>query len=202
MMDARKGFTLLEVTIASAIMVIVLAAVCTFFVGIHRLIYHAYYVSRSSLDLRAEREHLLFHTYHEGGNAYWAGALSAWHRIAATPGTDAADDSSGSLSFDVLGLDTGARRPRFGERTVTYPPAASQKLTTAVVGSSLDTGTTLKGRNLPILIPVTLRRKIGNSASITEMHKERVVIPVLGAAQVWDANENANVFHDTEGVSK
>ncbi len=120
-MRTRKGFTLLEVMIASAISVIAMAALATFFLGVQRLVAHAFCVAQASLDMRAEREHLLFHAYHEGGNAYWAGALSPWHKIAVTEGE--VGGVSGALRFDVMGPDLGSMRLRGDRRSTTYPAA-------------------------------------------------------------------------------
>lgn len=201
-MKMRTGFTLIEVMITSTIMVIAMTAVATLFMGIHRLVSHSYCVARASLDLRAEREHLLFHTYHEGGNSYWAGALSAWHKVNVTQGSEA-NDIAGSLRFDVMGLETWALRTRFGERTAEYPPSSSEKFVRAIVDGNTyklnnSTGVTLKGSNLPILIPVKLVCKSGFGNTV-ETYAQRVVIPVFGAAQVWN---NENVFHDTAGVNE
>ena len=137
-MNARKGFTLLEVMIASAIMVIAMAGVATLFTGIHRLVANAFCVAQASLDLRAEREHLLFHAYHEGGNAHWAGALSSWHKIDVTQGNGSG--ASGSLKFDVMGLETWALRLRGDMRSTTYPASGYVKNATPTIQEVLATG--------------------------------------------------------------
>ena len=199
MMKARKGFTLLEVMIASSIMLIAMAAVATFFLGIQRLVANAFCVAQASLDLRAEREHLLFHTYHEGGNAYWAGALSPWHKIEVTQGT--VGGASGSLKFDVMGLDSGTMRVRNDKRTTTYPAANFVKMASPTIQEVLVTGKTQKGSNLPILIPVRLSRTVKRGL-YEYTAASRVVIPVFGAAQSWNLGEPENVFYDTVGVDE
>ena len=196
MMNARKGFTLLEVMIASAIMVIVMAAVAVFFTGIHRLVANAFCVAQASLDMRVEREHLLFHAYHEGGNAYWAGALSPWHRIDVTQGS--VGGASGALRFDVMGLDMGLMRVRNDKRTTAYPAANFVKMATPTIQEVLVFGKTQKGTGLPILIPVRLERTVTRGL-YEYTAASRVVIPVFGAAQSWNAE---NVFHDTVGVDE
>ncbi len=199
MMRARKGFTLLEVMIASSIMVIAMAAVATFFTGIHRLVANAFCVAQASLDMRVEREHLLFHTYHEGGNAYWAGALSPWHKIEVTQGT--VGGASGSLKFDVMGLDSGTMRVRNDKRSVTYPAADFVKMASPTIQEVLATGKTQKGSNLPILIPVRLSRTVKRGL-YEYTAASRVVIPVFGAVQSWNLGEPENVFYDTVGVDE
>ncbi len=198
-MRTRKGFTLLEVMIASAISVIAMAALATFFLGVQRLVAHAFCVAQASLDMRAEREHLLFHAYHEGGNAYWAGALSPWHKIAVTEGE--VGGVSGALRFDVMGPDLWSMRLRGDRRSTTYPAANFVQKASPTIQDVLVYGRTQKGTNLPILIPVRLERKVKRGL-YEYTAASRVVIPVFGAQQTWNANEPENVFYDTVGVNE
>ncbi len=95
----RGGFTLVEIMFVLLISCTVMVAVGTLFIGSHRLIKQSYGVARASLDLRAEREHLLFHSNHEGGNAYWGGLLSASKREGL---------SSDRIRYTATGIDMGS----------------------------------------------------------------------------------------------
>ena len=175
-MTARCGFTLLELMVASAISVVVATAIGTFFIGAHRLVKHSSSVARASLDLRAEREHLLFHSNHEGGNAHWGGLLSA---------TDVDGSGTSQIRYTANGCDSGSgsSMSRSGQ---SYPNNDAKPHATVSIGSS--SGSTL--------CSVILTRTIGDADAGHQVFtlKDRVLVPAFGKSQ---STSNA-IFSDEE----
>ena len=174
-MTARRGFTLLELMVASAISVVIATAIGTFFVGAHRLVKQSSSVARASLDLRAEREHLLFHSNHEGGNAHWGGLLSA---------TDVQSGSS-QIRYTANGCDSGSgsSMSRSGQA---YPNNDAKPHATVSIGSS--SGSTL--------CSIVLTRTIGDADAGQQVFtlKDRVLVPAFGMSQ----STSTAIFSDEE----
>ncbi len=72
----RSGFTLLELMIVSAIMVLVLGGMATLLIGSHRMMKEAYATAELSLQLRMLREKLLFRVDAPGDSTLVPGVLS------------------------------------------------------------------------------------------------------------------------------
>lgn len=176
-MVERTGFTLLEMMIASAISVVVALALGTFFIGTHRLVRASHGLARASLDLRAEREHLLFHSDHEGGNALWAGLLSAWK-------TESLNKKK--VTYTATGIDASSGVSRHDRNGKTYPSDAIEPHADEVA-LGFSSGAVQRGN----LYAVTLTRTVQG-----ETLSERVVIPIFGLEQEHEAGR---VFHDQEG---
>lgn len=183
-MTARRGLTLLELTIASAVSLVVALALGTLFVGAHRLVRQSYGVARASLDLRAERDHLLFHSSHEGGNAYWGGLLSASKVESLSPYR---------VRYTATGADTGSgsSMSRNGQ---SYPDGQVASQADEAVFETLDgTG----------LYAVTLTRTVGDAAARqpTVTLSARVVVPAFGVEQQRYESPGGvvDVFNDWRG---
>lgn len=97
--SCRRGLTLLELMIASGISLVVALALATLVVGVRRLMVRSFGVARASLALRAERDRLQFHSLEEGGNALWAGLLSAG---------GVAGVMSDAVKYTSTGVDAGS----------------------------------------------------------------------------------------------
>ena len=173
-MKARRGLTLLELMIASSITLVIATAVGTLLSGTYRLVNTSSSVARASLDLRAERDHLLFHSNHEGGNAYWGGLLSA---------SGLGLSSSSRFVYTATGLDTSGGTPN---------SRSGQSYSCSDAGLLADCES-LDGTNL---FAVTLTRKIADNLTFTL--SERVVIPAFGREQTHYAD--GNVFDDWGGA--
>lgn len=184
--DRRGGFTLIEIMFVLLISCTVMMALGTLFVGSHRLMKQSYGVARASLDLRAEREHLLFHSAHEGGSAFWGGLLSA---------SKLESLSSDRVRYAATGCDrsSGSVNTRSGQ---SYPDAGSVKpLADEIsVGFSNDAigfqDSALRRENL---YAITLTRTIA-----VEPFKmsERVIVPIFGTKQAH--YRDGDVFDDGE----
>ncbi len=175
-MRSRRGFTLLEMMLASAVSAVVAVALGTFFIGVHRLVRQSSSVAQASLDLRAERDHLLFHSVHEGGNAYWGGLLSA-SRLEGV--------SSSGVRYTATGVDRSSGHPmsRSGQ---SYPNSVAAH---ADVGVGFADGD-VRRRNL---YAIRLTRTVGK-----ETLAERVVVPIFGLEQ-RKGTPASDVFYD--GIS-
>ena len=77
MVMRRRGFTLIEMMLATVVTAVLSVSLATLFVGIRRLVRQAYDDASLSLALRAERERALFNAVAEGGSVHWGGLLSA-----------------------------------------------------------------------------------------------------------------------------
>ncbi len=176
-MVERKGFTLLELMIASTISIVVALALGVFFVGTHRLVRASHGIARASLNLRAEREHLLFHSDHEGGNALWAGLLSAWKTEAL---------STKKVTYTATGIDTSSGVSRHDRNGKTYPSDAVTPQTDEVE-LGFSSGPVQRGN----LYAITLTHTVQG-----ETLQDRVVVPIFGLEQ---EHESGRVFHDKEG---
>jgi len=73
----KAGFTLLEMMIASAIVVTLFASFGTLYFGITRLIRSSYGEAVASVELRERRESILFRGPRGDGTVAWGGLLSA-----------------------------------------------------------------------------------------------------------------------------
>ena len=175
-MKARRGLTLLELMIASAISLVTAVALGTLFVGTHRLVKQSSSVARASLDLRAEREHLLFHSNHEGGSAHWGGLLSA---------TDVRSGAS-EVRYTANGCSRDSGFP-MSRANQTYPNNDAKAHADVAIGSS--SGSTL--------CSVILTRTIGDADAGHQVFtlKDRVLVPVFGMVQSTD-----NVIFSAEEV--
>ena len=171
----HAGYTLVEVMIATFVTALLATALATFFTGIHRLIRQSYCVARASLDLRAEREHLLFHSEHEGGDAFWGGLLSAWK-------IESLQDSR--IRYTSAGLFVGQVKPRHDRNGKSYP-SKPFLVQSASVGFADDAS----AKTRDSLFPVTLTQTVERVS-----RGQRVVIPLFGTEQKWNGE---NVFHDT-----
>ena len=173
----RGGFTLIEILFVLFISCTVMVALGTLFVGSHRLVKQSYGVARASLDLRAEREHLLFHSNHEGGKAFWGGLLSA----SAPEGL-----KEDQVRYTAAGCDSdsGSSMSRSGQ---SYPNGLASTADEIAFGFANGD---LRRNNL---YAVTLTRTVSNTGVTLS---ERVVVPVFGTTQAADSS---HVFHDREG---
>ena len=115
MVMRRRGFTLIEMMLATVVTAVLSVSLATLFVGIRRLVRQAY--DDASLALRAERERALFNAVAEGGSVHWGGLLSA--KDTQLPGDDA-------VAFTATGVQTesGAPLARVQQRwaLVTFTP--------------------------------------------------------------------------------
>ena len=175
----RGGFTLVELMIALAISCTVLVALGTLFVGSHRLMRQSYGVARASLDLRAEREHLLFHSAHEGGSAFWGGLLSA---------SKLESLKDGEARYTATGCDRNSGYP-MSRNGQSYPNDLHATVDDIEFGFA--DGDLLRDNKK--LYAVTLTRTVPNTGVTLS---ERVVVPVFGTAQT---TESRHLFHDPEG---
>ena len=174
----RSGFTLVELMIALAISCTVLVALGTLFVGSHRLMRQSYGVARASLDLRAEREHLLFHSNHEGGSAFWGGLLSA---------SKVESLAKDGVLYTATGCDRNSGYP-MSRNGQSYPNDLHSTVDSTAFGFA--NGDLLRDKGL---YAVTLTRTVPNTGVTLS---ERVVVPVFGTAQT---TESRHLFHDPEG---
>lgn len=166
---SRRGFTLVEVMLALVIGSTAMIALGTLFIGSHRLMRHSYGVSIASLALRAEREHLLFHAAHEGGNVFWGGLLSA--TSVAANGGDGVKYSPAGIELDKP-ADPVWSKSRIGDRTgQLYPDRDLPE------GRSVESVWVNGGGSL---CTVTLRQVVNHTG--VEM-TDRVVVPVFGTKQ-------------------
>lgn len=78
----RRGFTVVELMVATFIIALVMGGLCTFMVSSHRLVKGAYAEAELSLQLRTLREKLLFHVAPPHGSNVWAGVLSGTNATA------------------------------------------------------------------------------------------------------------------------
>lgn len=171
---SHRGFTLLEVMLALIIGSVAMIALGTLFVGSHRLMRQSYGVSLASLALRAEREHLLFHSVHEGGNVFWGGLLSA---------TAVAAYGDAGVRYTPAGIELGEFRnggpmwskSRLGDRTNQLYPDPDRDLPE---GRSVES---VRWSNRgDSVFAVTLRQEVAHTG--VEM-SDRVVVPVFGTKQ-------------------
>lgn len=100
MVMRRRGFTLIEMMLATVVTAVLSVSLATLFVGIRRLVRQAY--DDASLALRAERERALFNAVAEGGSVHWGGLLSA--KDTQLPGDDA-------VAFTATGVQTESGAP-------------------------------------------------------------------------------------------
>lgn len=167
--SSRRGFTLVEVMLATVIGSVTMIALGTLFVGSHRLMRHSYGVSIASLALRAEREHLLFHSAHEGGNVFWGGLLSS--ASVAASGGDGVKYSPAGIEIDNPDKPVWSKS-RIGDRTGQPYPDRDLPEGRSVESVWVNGGGTL--------CTVTLRQAVKHTG--VEM-TDRVVVPVFGAQQ-------------------
>lgn len=133
----RRAFTILELMIASGISLVVALALATLVVGVRRLMVRSFGVARTSLALRAERDRLQFHSLEEGGNALWAGLLSAGGFSGVM---------SDAVKYTSTGVDTWSRLslgPRGGQvyervlyKTSPYPVYRINDIETATLSAA------------------------------------------------------------------
>lgn len=102
MVMRRRGFTLIEMMLATVVTAVLSVSLATLFVGIRRLVRQAYDDASLSLALRAEREWALFNAVAEGGSVHWGGLLSA--KDTQLPGDDA-------VAFTATGVQTESGAP-------------------------------------------------------------------------------------------
>ncbi len=178
-MKSRAGYTLVEVMIATFITVVLATALATLFTGVYRLIRQSYCVASDSLALRAEREHMLFHSEHEGGDAFWGGLLSAWK-------LESLQDRR--VQYTSAGLSVGQVRPRHDRNGKAYP-SKPFLVRSATFGYADETTARTN------LVLVTLSQTVERVS-----RSQRVAVPRFGTEQVWDGK---NVFYDArEAISE
>lgn len=187
--DRRGGFTLIEIMFVLLISCTVMMALGTLFVGSHRLMRRSYGVARASLDLRAEREHLLFHSVHEGGNVFWGGLLSSWE-------LKQLSETKVRCAVTGLNLDRPADQgPQSSshrhDRERDYPDGNEIRPLVDEIEFGFADGDLLRDNGK--LYAVTLTRTVP-STGVTM--RDRVVVPVFGTTQ---ATDSLHVFHDKEG---
>lgn len=164
----RKGFTLPEIMVATAISAIVLAAVCNFFIGAQRMMKLTLAQSELAIQSRALREQLLFHAGPSVGGS--SGLLSA---------TDVTLVGAAKSRLD-------ATLPRFANGSV----ATSENL-------SLDAGP-VRLTDIAFDAPgdsmtasnrffVTLSGQV-TVGGLVVRHDERVAVPLFGRTQPSDPN--------------
>ena len=155
----RPAFTLVEMTLATAVTAVLSVALATLFVGIHRLVRQSYADAALSLSLRAERERALFNAVTEGGSVYWGGLLSA--KGVSLSGGDA-------VAFTAIGVQTesGASLSRRGQRR-----------SAAAVGNEQRTD-----EGDLSLFAFTAEKTVAD-----ETRTARAVVPVFGVKQGTDA---------------
>lgn len=166
-----RGFTLVEMMVATGVSTIIALALATLVIGVRRLTLVTFGVAKASVDLRAERDRLQFHSLSEGGNARWAGLLSAG-KIESV--------NSGGVRYTASGVD------------------AESAVSMTRSGQTYDLDHPYRGRvdaveaeelNGTRLFAVTLTRKYpddesGTSAAGLEMTMaDRVVVPAFGVEQ-------------------
>ena len=154
----RRGFTLIEMMLATVVTAVLSVSLATLFVGIRRLVRQAYDDASLSLALRAERERALFNAVAEG-SVHWGGLLSA--KDTQLPGGDA-------VAFTATGVQTESGAPQ---------ARAQQRWTRAEVDDDPQTV-----RGAPSLYALTVERASGD-----EVRRARLVLPVFGVEQPADA---------------
>lgn len=104
---SRKAFTLIELMLASGIMVIVIGGVGTFMLAAYRMVSRCYAEAQLSLQMRMMRERVLFHAAQPHNNTVWSGVLSG--------GTKRGDGQVIESSFKVWmaakGVDLNTGKP-------------------------------------------------------------------------------------------
>lgn len=159
MVMRRRGFTLIEMMLATVVTAVLSVSLATLFVGIRRLVRQSYDDASLSLALRAERERALFNAVAEGGSVRWGGLLSA--KDTRLPGGDA-------VAFTATGVQTESGAPQ---------ARAQQRWTRAEVDDDPQTV-----RGAPSLYALTVERASGD-----EVRRARLVLPVFGVEQPADA---------------
>ena len=155
----RPAFTLVEMTLATAVTAVLSVALATLFVGIHRLVRQSYADAALSLSLRAERERALFNAVTEGGSVYWGGLLSA--KGVSLSGGDA-------VAFTAIGVQTESRASL---------SRSGQRRSAAAIGNEQRTD---EGDLL--LFAFTTEKTVAD-----ETRTARAVVPVFGVKQGTDA---------------
>lgn len=162
----RNGFTLVEITVATALSAIMMAATCNFFIGSQRMLKLTLAHAELSLQGRAIRERMLFHAGPSVGNS--SGLLSA---------TDVTISGTSRKQLSAM-------LPRFADGSLSENEAlaladGSRRLTDVALDAP---GTSLSVSN---------RFFINLSGSVTVggfvvRHDERVVVPLFGRIQPSD----------------
>ena len=161
----RRGFTLVEMMIATGVSVVIALALATLVVGVRRLTARSFGVAMASLDLRAERDRMQFHSLTEGGNARWAGLLSA-SKISSV----ANSETSGRVQYTAVGVDAGSGG-KMSRDSQAYSPGQCR---VDCVGTEELAGTDL--------FSATLTRTV-TAGGVSETLKDRVVVPAFGVEQ-------------------
>lgn len=154
----RRGFTLVEMMLATVVTAVLTVSLGTLFVGVQRLVRQAYADAALSLAHRAEREKALFNAVPEGGSVFWGGLLSA--KDTQLPGGDA-------VAFTATGVQTESGAPLARNH---------QRWTRAAVGDAR------RVRGAMSLYALTAEKTSGG-----ETRAARAVVPVFGVEQPTDA---------------
>lgn len=85
-MKRRRGFTLVELTVASGIMVLAIGGVLSLFAGVRRMTGTAVSEAELSIRMRELREKLLFHAAPPHDGRVWSGVLSGTHTSSVVEG--------------------------------------------------------------------------------------------------------------------
>lgn len=121
---SRRGFTLVELMVTSAISALILGAVASSFVGGIRLLKATFATAEMSLRSRDLRDRLLFHAAPIHDDTVWAGLLSGTNQTDVLEGNEkkivmrcAALNTSGSATADqtiqLIFKDFGTEKCRF-----------------------------------------------------------------------------------------
>ncbi len=164
----RRGFTLLETLVATAIFALVIGTLGTVFVGLGRLVRATYVDAALSLEMREARERILFRTMREGGGVSWGGLLSA---------RDAAATDAG-VRYEAAGVQTESGEPSSRANQEWTPPTSGR----IVASLNADLAESRK------LLFVDLTGSMDGA-----VRRERVVVPLFGAEQV---RNSTHLFHE------
>lgn len=221
----RRGFTLVEAMISTAVAALVFGGAASFFVVSSRLVRQAFAEAELSVRTREVREKLLFHVLPPSGGKVWPGLLSARPSrsdgnivedgvkiLAKVYGTGTADGKHywGSTVVDAVGIASDATSRHNVQLAVRSETAGCE--TMKWLGNdddrSAERGRTGWLRSAPFGYlgdgwaddgKVLSHRLlfINISASMNgHSSNERIAVPVFGSVQVKNQSSSGSVFFD------
>ena len=201
----RSGFTLVEMMMATFIMMLVLGGLGTFFIGAHQLVKEAYAEAELSVQMRFLREKLLFHVAPPHDGKIWAGLLSGG-RI----GNSSVVEGSFKIRMAANGIVDSTGGP-CGQTIELIPKTGSGSGGSTARWFGNDGDRVDDQWSRPYLRPIEgyLPSAWLNDAVLTAQNiffitleasmngfrrRERLAIPVFGTTQV-NGSETGGVFH-------
>ncbi len=100
----RRGFTLVEVMLVSALSALVFGGLASFIIGSHRMVRDAFQTVELSINMRLLREKLLFHAQPVSDGVVWSGLLSGSGQ---TRGAGVLSGSGIAMASNGVNIETG-----------------------------------------------------------------------------------------------